>query len=524
MCHRRKNSRSNCLSWEMNLFSALRPKQRTWTSASRLVRTAPVLCLLGLLLLAGCRSPVPDPDPDLGPNTSSPSPSPSPPFSTDDPLALDPDVPREASAELLLESWQAYRQQFIQSDGRVIDWEAEGRSTSESQAYAMLRAVLIDDPDTFAKTLKWGEDNLQRRNSPGGDMPGETLWAWKWGVQGTELKGADSSAQSALLQEELVQTQSVEEQSPPNPSLEKSLLEEPSPEKPSLENQPSAGGISPTSGPVWGIIDGNFAVDADIDAATALILASRRWNEPAYLALAQTKLKDIWDFSTTTVGETRYLLPGPKAAFEKDERLILNPSYYAPYAFRLFAQVDPERDWTTLADSSYEVLDKAVALSAAALPSDWVALDRETQALQLLDGTEADGSENIVSHYAFDAYRVWWRVALDAVWFEAPAAERFLQNNLVYLSQQWRSQQSIPAQMSLTGKPTVDYEATSQYGMLYAAFQHLDPPVAQSIFQKKLFPSYQDGIWDDASAYYSQNLAWLGLFPMKSLPPRLLQP
>lgn len=36
-----------------------------------------------------------------------------------------------ANKKLLEESWVIYRQQFIQEDGRVIDYEASDRSTSE---------------------------------------------------------------------------------------------------------------------------------------------------------------------------------------------------------------------------------------------------------------------------------------------------------------------------------------------------------------------------------------------------------
>src|SRR5437016_10118896 len=42
---------------------------------------------------------------------------------------------------VLTNSWTAYKQQFIQQDGRVIDWMSEGNTTSEGQSYAMLRAV-----------------------------------------------------------------------------------------------------------------------------------------------------------------------------------------------------------------------------------------------------------------------------------------------------------------------------------------------------------------------------------------------
>lgn len=102
--------------------------------------------------------------------------------------------------QLLNESWAAYRRQFIQADGRVIDRESDDRTVSEGQAYAMLRAVLADDPATFALTLNWAETNLQRRESPQPASkatpnsaskpaaPLDSLWAWKWGAARQRLR------------------------------------------------------------------------------------------------------------------------------------------------------------------------------------------------------------------------------------------------------------------------------------------------------------------------------------------------
>ncbi|WP_421656507.1 glycosyl hydrolase family 8 [Leptothermofonsia sp. ETS-13] len=139
---------------------------------------------------------------------------------------------------LLQQSWAAYRQRFIQADGRVIDREADDRSTSEGQAYAMLRAVIVGDRDTFDRTLQWAENNLQRQTN---GKRSDHLWAWKWG----------RNSQGA-----------------------------------------------------WGILDSNFASDADIDAVTALIFAARRWQDSAYLDLARTKLNDLWNLSTVTAFPT----------------------------------------------------------------------------------------------------------------------------------------------------------------------------------------------------------------------------
>ncbi|PSB26804.1 glycosyl hydrolase family 8 [Stenomitos frigidus] len=370
---------------------------------------------------------------------------------TPSPIAQSPSPAPPVDMALLKQSWAAYRQRFIQADGRVIDWEADARSTSEGQAYAMLRSVMIDDPQTFALTLAWAEKNLKR-----GNQPSEALWAWKWG-------------RNAKKQ--------------------------------------------------WGILDRNFASDADIDAITALILAGRRWNRSAYLTLAQTKLRALWALSVVPVGKQPYLLPGPREAFQQPNKLLLNPSYLSPAAFRLFAQVDRAHDWLSLVSSSYQLLERSAALSTIQLPSDWLALDTETAQFQPLLGAEP-----LVSRYGFDAYRVWWRLALDASWYGEPRARSYLQQRLVSLQELWRSQQTIPAQIDLQGKPVVAYEASSQYGVLYAAFRLIDPKTAEEIYQKKIAPQYRNGIWDNSSAYYTQNLVWFGLIPSTAISTQLLHP
>jgi endoglucanase len=60
--------------------------------------------------------------------------------------------------------------------------------------------------------------------------------------------------------------------------------------------------------------------------------------------------------------------------------------------------------------------------------------------------------------------------------------------------------------------------------MLYPALQLIDPEAAKSLLEKKLLPRYKQGIWDDESAYYTQNLAWLGLLPPTAIKSQLLQP
>ncbi|WP_017327451.1 glycosyl hydrolase family 8 [Synechococcus sp. PCC 7336] len=439
----------------------------------RLSAMAIAVCTILVLALWGC---VTAPSPSA---TSTPQPpvaieSPvAPPVDVSAPPPSDSPLPDLTNAQLVARSWTAYRARFIQADGRVIDWEANARTVSEGQAYGLLLAVWNDDPDTFDLVLGWAERHLQRtterlaadadrypspdsQTEPVEPPPADRLWAWKW-------------------------------------------------------EQRSDGS--------WGIVDTNFATDADVDAVTALILAARRWHRPDYEQLALAKLDDIWNLGTIAVTDSdrRYLLPGPEAPFRNPNGiLILNPSYVAPYAFRLFDLVDGDRDWGKLVEGSYRLLTEASSLSAVNLPGNWVGFSDRTERYVPLST-----AGSLSSRYGFDAIRVWWRLVLDARWFGEPRAVAYLNTHLTHLQHLWRSQQAIPAEIDLSGIALADFESTAQYGMLYAAFALVDPDIAADIRQQKLLPQYRDGIWENNSAYYTQNLVAFGLLASEPPPASL---
>lgn len=66
--------------------------------------------------------------------------------------------------------WQQFKDRFITTDGRVIDWQNGHMSHSEGQGYTLLLAVELNDPETFARVLRWSDNNL-----------GHCLRAWSWG-------------------------------------------------------------------------------------------------------------------------------------------------------------------------------------------------------------------------------------------------------------------------------------------------------------------------------------------------------
>lgn len=62
------------------------------------------------------------------------------------------------------QAWEAFKQSFILSDGRVLDTANNNISHSEGQGYAMLLAVTFDDPATFARVWSWTERTLRVRD------------------------------------------------------------------------------------------------------------------------------------------------------------------------------------------------------------------------------------------------------------------------------------------------------------------------------------------------------------------------
>jgi len=336
----------------------------------------------------------------------------------------------KAPPEILQESWQAYLRRFVQQDGRVIDRRAQGISTSEGQAYCMLRAVWMKDHKTFDEARTWAVNNLNA------GVRKDRLWAWKW--------GRDPAGK-------------------------------------------------------WRALDHAFATDADQDAALALILAERTWKDPAYGNQARAMLADLWNLATVQHEERRYLLAGDTLC--KGNLCRVNPSYYAPYAYRIFGQFDPAHNWNELVDSSYSFLDSISRLTATRLPPDWVDLDRATGALRL--GNAKD------SVFSYDAFRTCWRVALDYYLYKDPRAEAWLKTSLNWMANQWNKEGRLPAVISSSGQPEVQYQSLEMLGGLMPAIRLLSPEIAAAM-NRKLQSVYANGIWGENDSYYLQNWAWFG--------------
>lgn len=91
--------------------------------------------------------------------------------------------------------WGNYQKRFIDTQGRVIEWNEGGITTSEAQSYALFFALVADNRRLFQKILHWTAANLAH-GSLARHLP-----AWRWGKQPSGSWGIldDNSAADADL-------------------------------------------------------------------------------------------------------------------------------------------------------------------------------------------------------------------------------------------------------------------------------------------------------------------------------------
>jgi endoglucanase len=261
----------------------------------------------------------------------------------------------------------------------------------------------------------------------------------------------------------------------------------------------------------WGVLDEGAATDADQDAALALLFASKQWENPEYEEEAQKILEGIWEEETALVNGERVVVAGDWARGEKSFQAVVNPSYFAPYAYKIFAEADPEHPWEELADSSYDVLERILASSElggeAGLAPNWLMLDTRTGELLPADELGPKASE-----FSYDASRIPWRIALDYLWFEDNRAYETLRG-LSLPRRELESSGRLFAAYNPDGSPAADYESLSMYAGVVPGLLVVDEGLAQRVYAEKIANRYTNdpggAYWgEDPNNYYDQNMAW----------------
>ncbi|MDP3958388.1 MAG: glycosyl hydrolase family 8 [bacterium] len=351
-------------------------------------------------------------------------------------------LPLVFSSRAMLKSlWSEYKQKYVDpATARTIDREQGDITTSEGQSYTLLRAVWMDDKQTFDRSFEWTKGHLERPDH---------LFSWRYGTR-------------------------------PDGTM----------------------GVLPGGGE-------NSASDADTDIALALLFAWSRWGDERYLEEAKPVIDAIWKQEVVMVNGKPYLAANNLEKKAGTPHVLVNPSYFAPYAYRIFAGVDDRHPWEALVDTSYEVIAQSAALptengESAGLPPDWVHLDRKTGKLSHAAG--------LSTHYGFDAMRIPFRLALDSLWFGEPRATETLER-FRFLGEEWERRAALAAVYARDGAPVSPREAPAFYGGAIGYFMVADKDEFKEILKKKLVSLYNPDTdaWKLGMSYYDDNWAWFGL-------------
>lgn len=265
----------------------------------------------------------------------------------------------------------------------------------------------------------------------------------------------------------------------------------------------------------------NTASDGDVDIALALIMAYSRWQEPEYLSDAQEIINSIWEKEVVLVNGRPVLAANDLEKASPNPEILVNPSYFAPYAFKAFANIDTKHPWQKLADNSYEVIAQASSTpldqeTSANIPPNWVNMNRSTGAIRPVP------APSLTTDYGFDAMRTSWRLALDYQWNKDERAKSLLES-FGYLGKEWSSDQRLVAEYFHNGVEKVNYESIAMYGGSMGFYAVARPEQAKAIYESKLLSLY-DGdkrAWRETLSYYDDNWAWFGLALYKDALPNL---
>jgi endoglucanase len=249
--------------------------------------------------------------------------------------------------------------------------------------------------------------------------------------------------------------------------------------------------------------------DANTDAALALLLAERRWNEASYGREGLKLARALWESSVVEIGGRPYLAAGDWAV--REDRIYFAPASFAPYAYHLFAAVDGEHDWDGLTDQGYKLLTLVSNAfldegRSAGLPPGIVRIERSNGAISppdLPDETTAfDGS----------AAQLYWRVALDYRWHEDGRALSFLGAS-DFLSDEWARKGALAESYAHDGAVLSESESLMLYSAVLPKFLAVDAEAGHQLYATKISTAYNHtptGVrWGDGSSIAEQRWAWM---------------
>lgn len=255
------------------------------------------------------------------------------------------------------------------------------------------------------------------------------------------------------------------------------------------------------------ILDNNSASDADIDIAFALLLAYETWGENKYLNEALPIVNSIWNNETKQIGSYIVLMPGVNQT--SSEKIEINPSYFSPYAFRLFQKYDTTNDWNCLINSSYYYLTEVISKTATGLPPNWFLIGDGQNSEQII----LEGSPR--SDFSYDAVRVFARIYFDYVKTGEKRALPILDKSK-YIIDKWNANegpnQNFYVNYKANGQLKDADEFTGSIAILLPVINMYNHGLAIKAYEEKVRPYQNEDYWKTKKDYYSKNLLWFGCY------------
>ncbi len=254
--------------------------------------------------------------------------------------------------------------------------------------------------------------------------------------------------------------------------------------------------------------DYSTAADADVDIALSLVLAYELWGEQRYIEDAKEMIRDIWEHEVVAVNGEYYLTFNTTP--EKPEGIIINPSYFSPAHYRVFAKYDQTHNWNKLASDTYKQLERLQNFqnNKTNLPPNWVMVTRSGNFI-----SASKYFQNNADYYGFDSFRVVWRVALDARWFGTPEAYNYLYDIQPFYLNNNAQEGLFKSVYKLDGTPVVEYAGLSTDTAFLSLASIINKPAADKYYKEYLSKAYNhnEGYWRDPKHYYDQNWVWFAV-------------
>lgn len=272
------------------------------------------------------------------------------------------------------------------------------------------------------------------------------------------------------------------------------------------------------------IMDPTPAIDADLDYALALFLASRRWpdgrapanlmpyREKAMAVADNVMAKAVYAHSNGELVLLPWIYEPGNNEEARDRDLTLNPSYFSPGHYRVFEAESGNRRWGKLADDTYRQAARLLEYGgdspdAVQVVPDWIVMTAD-------GGFATDPTRGYVS--SWDAFRFWWRFRLDYDFTGNRAARDLIEGKLVkfLVKSMEKSGGEVASESDRDGNPRVKRANAGMTAVYSWSLRDFVPVMSRTLQRQATRQLQRDGeymYFQDRDDYYTNSWAWLAM-------------